>query len=274
MLAALGLTRPPAGTRWPRIWWCPVGPLAYLPLHAAGRHLDGGQATVMDRVVSSYTATIRVLEHARAAVRPVSRPRTALIVVMRETPGQAPLNGVTREGAELARLLPASTIIAGEAATFDTVCRALGTHPVAHFACHGVSDWMVPGDGRLLLHDHLTRPLTIAAVSRLRLDTAELAYLSACSTTDTGPALVDESVHLTAAFQVAGYRQVIGTLWPVPDRIALRIAVGVYRRLTGGGRSELQVEWGALALHHAIRGQRDRWPDRPALWTAHVHVGT
>ncbi|WP_216651350.1 CHAT domain-containing protein [Actinomadura litoris] len=37
-------------------------------------------------------------------------------------------------------------------------------------------------------------------------------------------ALADEAIHLAAAFQLAGYRGVIGTLWPVADRPAVRFA--------------------------------------------------
>ena len=38
VLTRLGHTsRPPAGATWPRIWWCPTGPLTLLPLHAAAR---------------------------------------------------------------------------------------------------------------------------------------------------------------------------------------------------------------------------------------------
>src|SRR5262249_57077803 len=31
-------TTPPDGSAWPRVWWCPSGLLALLPLHAAGYH--------------------------------------------------------------------------------------------------------------------------------------------------------------------------------------------------------------------------------------------
>ncbi|NBH08847.1 CHAT domain-containing protein, partial [Amycolatopsis sp. SID8362] len=46
-----------------RVWWSPGGPLTSLPLHAAGRP----GRTVLDRVISSYTPTVRALGHARAA---------------------------------------------------------------------------------------------------------------------------------------------------------------------------------------------------------------
>jgi hypothetical protein len=39
------------------MWWVPTGNLSYLPLHAAGRDDE----CVLDRVVSSYTPTVRSL---------------------------------------------------------------------------------------------------------------------------------------------------------------------------------------------------------------------
>ncbi|WP_446685426.1 hypothetical protein [Kibdelosporangium aridum] len=39
VLTRLGYTGPPApGEAWPRMWWCPTGRLALLPLHAAGHY--------------------------------------------------------------------------------------------------------------------------------------------------------------------------------------------------------------------------------------------
>ena len=65
VLEATGATGTPSnGEPWPRVWWVPTGPLAFLPLHAAGRYPDGDPAdtdTVLDRVVSSYLPTIRSL---------------------------------------------------------------------------------------------------------------------------------------------------------------------------------------------------------------------
>ena len=39
VLTALGHTSAPeTGSPWPRVWWCPTGPLTVLPIHAAGHH--------------------------------------------------------------------------------------------------------------------------------------------------------------------------------------------------------------------------------------------
>ena len=41
VLTSLGHTTTPAsGQPWPRVWWCPVGILGYLPLHGSGHHDD------------------------------------------------------------------------------------------------------------------------------------------------------------------------------------------------------------------------------------------
>ncbi|ONI76026.1 hypothetical protein ALI144C_35545 [Actinosynnema sp. ALI-1.44] len=88
VLGALGHSgRPADGAKWPRVWWAPGGLLGLLPLHAAGYHGDtSGERTVMDRVVSSYTPTVRALRHARERDSDVPAG-SALIVAMPSTPG-------------------------------------------------------------------------------------------------------------------------------------------------------------------------------------------
>jgi len=99
------------------------------------------------------------------------------------------------------------------------------------------------------------------------------AYLSACRTADAGPRLADEAIHLTGAFQLAGYRHVIGTLWPVYDLISAIVAENVYRRLTRDGTTPPDTNTTASALRAAIRDLRETHPSRPDLWAGYVHVG-
>jgi CHAT domain-containing protein len=109
-------------------------------------------------------------------------------------------------------------------------------------------------------------------VSRLHLRSAELAYLSACSTAVGGTELADEAIHLTSALQLAGFRQVIGTLWPVPDLVAVQVAADVYTRLARRNGT-VGPPQGAAALHQAVHDLRDSYPDRPFLWASYVHIG-
>ncbi|PSL52110.1 tetratricopeptide repeat protein [Saccharothrix carnea] len=261
---------------WPRVHWCPVGIATFLPLHAAGHHVDRStddspHRTVLDRVVSSYTPTARSLLH-NAAKSPLREADSTLVVAVPDAPDTSRLPGVVEEVERLRDLVPTAAVMPTPS-TRDAVLAALPHHPVAHFACHGVADWVDPAASRLILHDHVTAPLTVADITALNLGNARLAYLSACSTTDTNPRHADEATHLTAAFHLAGYRAVIGTLWPVDDTTATAIAHHTYLHLTDRGTTPPQSDRAAIALHHAVRHHRDSYPHKPVLWASHIHTG-
>jgi CHAT domain-containing protein len=269
------------------VWWAPGGLLGLLPLHAAGRHdLRHRGQTVIDRVVSSYTPTIRALHHARrqAAIAAATGPDRSLIVAMPTTPDlpASSLPFAAHEAALLADRLPAPVMLSepvpGQAfdtvPTRDTVLKHLPDCTIAHFACHATHDPADPSRSRLLLHDHATAPLTVASLAPLRLQRAHLAYLSACSTAFHGTALLDESIHLASAFQLAGFPHVIATLWQIPDPIAPTVADAFYTRLrSGSDTTTLDPTRAAHALHDATRTLRAQRPDRPSLWAAYVHAG-
>jgi CHAT domain-containing protein len=108
-------------------------------------------------------------------------------------------------------------------------------------------------------------------VARLRLDDAELAFLSACSTARPGTRLADEAIHLASAFQLAGYRHVLATLWPVPDWPARRAVTAVYDRLAAA--SDHHADGAPAALHSTTLYLRERYPAHPSIWAAFVHAG-
>jgi len=282
VLDQLSITGPPRdGQPWPRLWWCLSGLLSFLPVHAAGRHrtgADAAPATVIDRVISSYTPTLRALTHARqpgpaAAGGEGDRPGTGdrvVAVAMPHTPGASELPCALAEAAGLEQRFPGRvTVLTGPQATHDTVLTALPTGRWAHFACHGASDPSNPSASYLLLTDHGQRPLTVVDVARLRLDDAGLAFLSACSTAQPGRRLADEAIHLASAFQLAGYRHVIATLWPIGDQYAVDLAADIYTTLSTAGEADV-----AGAVHAAVRRMRLRpgW-DTPSVWASHIHVG-
>jgi hypothetical protein len=244
-----------------RLWWVPCGPLAYFPLHA----------TVLDHVMSSYTPTIRALAHARAQIfRTGPRTPRVLAVGMPRTPGGADLPGARKETELLGRLLPSVSELVNEDATHDAVLSELETSEWAHFACHAASDPVDPGESRLIVHDHASKPLRVVEISRLSLSKPEFAFLSACSTATTSLDLVNESIHIASAFQLAGYPHVIGTLWEISDTIATKITTHIYTELAA---CHFDIRGAAVSLHEAIRAVRDRYPQVPTLWAAHIHVG-
>lgn len=280
VLRRLGIDGPPrtspSGERlpWPRLWWCLSGPLAFLPVHGAARPNTPGDA-VLDRVVSSYTPTLRALLHARS--RPADDASTlgggpagtVLAVAMPVTPGEGHprLDGAADEVENLHRLLGGRVVrLVGPEATYQTATAALRGARWAHFACHALSDPDSSAQSFLALHDHQTQPLTVLDVIRLRLTGAELAFLSACETSRPGGPLPDEGLHLTSAFQLAGVAHVVGTLWRVGDRPAEWFANGVYARL-------LDTFDVALAVHETVHEMRAAFPDSPLIWASHVHSG-
>ncbi|MCH6165802.1 CHAT domain-containing protein [Pseudonocardia alaniniphila] len=261
VLDALGYTGSPrAGAPWPRVWWSPTGMLNFLPLHAAGHH-DGHGRAVLDRVVSSYTPTLRALLHARS--RPAAPDPALLAVALAETPDQQSLPATVSEAGALVRGPGRAVQLVDADARYDAVLSALADCGWAHFACHAVSDPLSPSDSRLLLYD---RSLAVRDISKLRLQDAELAFLSACSTARGSAQLADEAIHIASAFQLAGYRHVVGTLWPVLDATAARLTQGFYDRHHRG-------ESPAEALHAVVRELRAAQPLAPSAWAAHIHAG-
>jgi hypothetical protein len=108
VLTILGFHDTPApGQPWPRLWWCPTGPLTLLPLHAAGYHATTDETprrTVLDRVASSYTPTLSALLEAMRGRETDSADQRMLVVALPETPDQIPLAEVARERDLLATL--------------------------------------------------------------------------------------------------------------------------------------------------------------------------
>jgi CHAT domain len=263
----------------PRIWWCPIGFATFLPLHAAGHHTGtdpGTPCAVMDHAVSSYTSTVSALMLHRNRRTKETQPSTSqggevelLAVEMSRTPGARPLPGARAETRRLAELVPNVTRLAGPQATRDAVLGALPSHRFAHFACHALTDPISPALNRLLLHDHLSTPLIAIELSALNVPDAELAYLSACATARSNEKLADEAVHIATAFQLAGYHHVVGTLWPVADNAAGRIADDFYTSLA----PSLNADHTARALHRAVCSLRADAPTKPSHWAAHIHLG-
>lgn len=271
VLDVLGPPVPAAGEpARQRVWWVPTGPLALLPLHAAGRHREPGRRTVPDRVVSSYVPTVRALAHARRALAGPAEGAGHLVVCVPRAPGTRPLPRAGAEGAALAAALPGARLLADGRATRAAVTDALADHGWLHFCGHCTARPESPSDGELVVHDHLERPLTVADVSALRLDGAVFAFLSACGTARSGAVLADEALHPAGALHLAGFRHVVGTLWDVEDGTAARIAAAVYRGL---GVPRPDPGRAAGAVHAAVLEFRDRYPRTPSLWAAHIHVG-
>ncbi|MGI5240304.1 CHAT domain-containing protein [Dactylosporangium sp. CA-139066] len=264
ILTAAGAAAPvPSGATWPRLVWCPSGALARLPIHAAQTRQGDG---ALDRVISSYTTSVRALLRPDA----VRSTPTLLVVSAANAPGLPPLPAAVDEARALSRIVEHTSVLEGRHAAADDVLAAIPAHTCVHFACHaGWTDASPSGTPRLALTTGDITPLDLAG---LRLDGADLAYLSACDTTVGLPDAADEGLHIAGAIQLAGFRHVISTLWTIEDRAAAELAEDVYARMTGPGKN-LEPARAPEALHHAVRDLRHRSPGTPGTWAAYLHLG-
>ncbi len=165
------------------------------------------------------------------------------------------VRSVTRQGFRF-RPLPATRIEVEQIAALyrDGAAAYLGTAATEerakslgpgtrylHFATHGVLDERFPLDSALVLsipaafRDDRDNGLLQAweIFERLRLD-ADLVVLSACDT-GLGKELGGEGlIGLTRAFQYAGARSVVASLWAVEDPTTAELMVRFYRHLKDG----------------------------------------
>ncbi|MFE2943778.1 CHAT domain-containing protein [Streptomyces sp. NPDC059255] len=277
VLDALGHTRAPgAGTPPPRVWWCPTGLLNLLPLHAAGHHHEpcgDRPRTVLDRVVSSYTPTVRALLAARS--RPAATGPGRMLFVAPEPVGLPTLPALAEDREALAGCFGERlTRLEGPAATSEAVLAALRSHSWVHFSTHAGQDLDDPGLGAIALRDDV---LTVHDLAQGDYS-GELAFLSACQTAVGGIDLANEAITMAAALHIAGFRHVIGSLWSVQDRAAAAVTRDFYGdRTTPAGEPSAAADFdsadAARHLHRAVHALRERDRTQLTAWVPFVHIG-
>ncbi|KAK2608929.1 hypothetical protein QQS21_002505 [Conoideocrella luteorostrata] len=296
VLDALAFVSVSSDDVWPHVWWIPTGPLTKFPLHAAGYHNKAASETVLDRVMSSYSSSVKAIIYGRRRRNPelLSGSTGALLVAMRDTPGYH-------------HSLPFAT---EEVNVVRRICESMGINPVEpepckqavtsqlrhcrlfHFAGHNFNA-PDPSQSQLLLNDWKSEPFTVATLLEMNLrgNSPFLAYLSAYGTGQVqDERFTDESIHLISACQLAGFRHCIGTLWDVSDRICVDMARLSYEKMREKRMTDESV---CLGLHFATRILRANWVNgiggegdssflrhvtleetsHPAYWIPFVHVG-
>ena len=270
-----------------RIWWCPTGPLAFLPLHAAGIYCQNGRfppgSCISDFAISSYTPTVSsLLEKLKVSTNTPEPALSKLLVISQpNTPGCSPIPATTKEmdciwkafgiyNGECHRL-------EGESATVSHVKFEMESHGSIHLACHARQDPDNPLKSGFYLQDGR---LELSEIMKQKFAVRNLAFLSACQTSTGTEKLSEEAVHLAAGMLAAGYRSVVATMWSIKDQYGPVMAEGFYRDLMERGKASGQPGFGssgsARALHHAIQGIRNTLGDTEQgllTWVPYVHFG-
>ncbi|KAJ7881247.1 hypothetical protein B0H13DRAFT_2235584 [Mycena leptocephala] len=235
----------------PRIWWCPTGPFAFLPIHAAGVYEGDNPESFSDYAISSYTPTLDAL--LASPPTKVDEPNM-LAVIQHEMP----------ELGTIERYVPWLTKL-GTKEEPTSVGQVLSLLPGASF------DLANPLESALLLGDG---DLKVSKIMQNPIQNASLAFLSACETAMGDENVPDEAMHLAATMLFAGFRGVVGTMWTMDDEDGPKVVDVFYNHIFGTGReSHPDSTKAAEALHLAIKKLRTEKKVSFRRWVPFIHLG-
>ncbi|KAH9485859.1 hypothetical protein JR316_0002774 [Psilocybe cubensis] len=275
----LAYTIPPKRSDRPRLWWCPSGPLSFLPLHAAGVYGPKEQISVADFVISSYTPTVRSLTEKFEKSSSGRCAKTSVLLVSQQwTPGLPSIPSTKTETQAIKSLLEKSGIntllLENADATRDRVKNELDAHGWVHFACHGIQDPNNALSSGLCLHDGR---LELLETMQKHTQNKRVAFLAACQTGTGDSKLSEEVVHIAAGMLATGYHGVVGTMWNISDKHGPLFAEEFYRYLLGRmGSNGLDGNLAAYALDHATSVVRQNLGNSELgllKWVPYVHFG-
>ncbi|CAE6533651.1 unnamed protein product [Rhizoctonia solani] len=256
----------------PHIWICVTGALSTLPLHAAGDYQPGNiedADCVLNHVICSYTPTLTALLHRPPATNHSQETKAftlgggyMLSAVSKETEIVRAI--LTKQGATAKSL--------GERASKEEVRTHLRDAHIAHFACHGQQDLNNPLRSRLSFSGNFE--IEMVDLMSESLPNARLAVLLACETAQGDKPLAEESLHLAGAMLFAGFRGVVGTLWPMQDRDGPTFCEEFYKALVeGADDGEISYDRAGMALHRAVRKLKESPGVSVLRWAPFVHIG-
>ena len=176
----------------------------------------------------------------------------------------------------LARLFPGSSrTYLGSDATEERAKAAAAEASLLHFACHGLAEETSPLDSSLALA--LPRPWRPGRdngllqaweiFEQMRID-ADLVTLSACSTALGKDMSGEGLLGLTRAFQYAGARSVLASLWEVDDESTADLMTRFYGHLKAGRSKDAALREAQVELL-----RRPGASSHPYHWAAFELVG-
>ena len=228
LLAPLG----PHVVRAHRLMVSADGPLHALPFAA----LRGPRGYLVERMPVQMVQSGTVYAQLASRRRPVPRDPHLVAFGDPTAAGAGRLPGSRAEVRTIEALFSRSTVHVGTDAT-ERRAKEIGRGAdYLHFALHGVVDERSPLDSALLLGDDGGENGRLQAweiFESVRLD-ADLVVLSACRSAAGAERAGEGIIGLTRAFQFAGARTVVASLWDAGDRSSARFMARFYRALRAG----------------------------------------
>jgi CHAT domain-containing protein len=242
-----------------RLLISPDGPLHSLPFAALRR----GSLFLAELRPTHLVQSGSIYAMLRATGAPHSSTFVAFGDPAYASGGSAALPASRGEVTAIARLFPRATLHLGAEASEERA-KSIGRNArYVHFACHGTINERFPLESALLLaaDTHGGENGSLHAweiLEHLRLD-ADLVTLSACRSSGT-PFAGEGLIGLTRAFQYAGARSVLASLWAIGDRANLALMTDFYRALRSGASKDEALR---RAQVRAIRSG-----NHPVRWAA------
>ncbi|KZO96606.1 hypothetical protein CALVIDRAFT_108671 [Calocera viscosa TUFC12733] len=257
-----------------RVWLQPTGMFSLLPVHCARPH-DAVATDLFDAPVYSYTTTLCTLINGRQLSRKSMSTKhasnTILGVSQPIVPGFPFLSHADKEIrvlAENSTMYEQLTRLTGNEATVTRLTTELPRHRWLHCCCHGKWDPENPLNSAFRMRDG---DLTLSTIIQLRLQNAQFAVLSACHTARHTAVLPDESLHLAAGMQIAGFQGVLATQWAMVDADGPVLSRLFYDYLLKSGASS-DPRSAAIALYQALQ-QFQAYNVPLYRWALFVHFG-
>ncbi|KAF5590557.1 TPR domain protein [Fusarium subglutinans] len=269
----------PSSSSTPRVWWIGTGIASGFPFHAAGN----SEASTLDNVISSYIPSITSLIEARGSITSSSDNgegiSVTLVTMPRDSDGCRP-----PDPTEMLRMMeetPGGTFKVETLSepSLEEVLENLRRSHVIHFACHGYSNPLNPSQSYVQVRRRLSPgaddgKLTVELLSnKTTFDKAQIAFLSLYTPAEgKAKQSTDGGLDIISAFQLAGFRHVVGYLSNADGASNAHITKSFYESLKENVLGENTDYLVAKALHDALRSARDHDND-PHWWAPCIHSG-
>jgi CHAT domain-containing protein len=229
------------------------GLLGQIPFSAL-RADDGSR--LKDRFNISLLVDPNDLADRPAASKPLRHCRHALFAVSSEM-----LPAIDLEVRRIESCFPKTRVFTHKKAVLKTLLEELrATDGFVHIAAHASRSSENPLFSKVMMADGPLFPFELFGIGIK----AGLVTLSGCQTAAPG-LYYGNSFSLAKAFHQAGARHVLGSLWPVSDKLTMIFMAEFYRSLSRGGDV-------GDAYREALDSARNQI-DNPAFWGSFILLG-
>lgn len=228
-------------TPFQTVAFVPTTYLSYVPFAALGQTGEDGRF----HYLIENKACLSLLKSSDLEM--LSQPATSsagTLLALGNPDGSLP--AATVEAEKVAEIFQGSKSYVGSAATRDKLDKLPAGTRLLHLATHGCLDSNNPSQSYLVLGRQAR--LSVADIYAMSLPDLRLVTLSACQTGLGQSEPGSEVASLSDAFEIAGARTVVASLWSVEDSATQKLMVAFYSQLKQGRSMAESLRQAQLSL--------------------------